>query len=285
MMALVRKIAIVLVFGFLANPVLAQDFYLPVNELSLLRLERAELHRAQGAHFGFKPTSSRNMDFSEVAGLGRDTTTYKNWISAKLFGEHLLQLDKKDFRVNADFIFDFGYGRETEAPGAELSSTFTNTRGFAVSGQIGDMVYFYTDFRENQARFPTYLSDFVDSTGVVPGNGRVKPFKEDGYDFNMASGYVGIRAADWLDLSFGHYKQFVGHGHRSLLMSDNSFNFPFASYEMNFFGGKLSYRYSLSILQNLDRLPPGDAPESLLFLVHTPKSGSTPAGRRTRIAV
>lgn len=258
-----HKQGLILFFLLLTSPLFAQNFYLPVNELSLLRMERAGLHTAPGVHFGFKPISTKGVDISAVEGLGVDSADYYYWITAKLFSEHLLELDKKGFAVNADFIFDFGYGREIEATGRETANTFINTRGFAVSGQIGDKVYFFTDFRENQARFPAYLDDFIDSTQVVPGIGRIKPFKEDGYDFNMASGYVGIRAADWLDISFGHYKQFIGHGHRSLLLSDNSFNYPYASYEINLFEGKLSYRYSLAILQNLERLPAGDAPESL----------------------
>ncbi len=258
-----HKPIIFLFYLLIGSPLFAQNFYLPVNELSLLRMERAGLHRESGVHFGFKPISTKGVNFSSVEGVGADSTDYYYWITAKLFGEHLLELDKKGLAVNADFIFDFGYGGEVEATDRERVNTFINTRGFAISGQIGDKVYFYTDFRENQARFPSYLTDFIDSTDVVPGNGRIKPFNEDGYDFNMASGFVGIRATDWLDVNFGHYKQFIGHGHRSLLLSDNSFNYPYASYEIKLFDGKLAYRNSLAILQNLERLPAGDAPESL----------------------
>src|SRR5690606_39471734 len=66
-----------------------------------------------------------------------------------------------------------------------------------------------------------YVNRFVDSLEVVPGSGRVKEFKGNAYDYSMASGYVGVKATEWLSFNFGHGKQFIGHGRRSLLLSDN----------------------------------------------------------------
>jgi hypothetical protein len=79
----------------------------------------------------------------------------------------------------------------------------------------------------------------------------------------MATGYVGITAAKWLNIQFGTKKDFIGHGYRSVILSDNPFNHLFAGYSMNFFEGKLQYNYQLALLDKLDRLPLGDAPESL----------------------
>jgi hypothetical protein len=258
-----RLSIICFVLGILPISAIAQNYFLPVNNTSLIRLERAGVHRQNGVHFGLKPTLSLAANVEDVAGLGRDTAKYYYRILDKVFSEHLIELRKPGFQLNADFIFDFGYGQEIEGFNDENQSLFQNTRGFAISAQIGDRVYLYTDFRENQARFPDYVDGFVDSLSVVPGNGRIKPFKEDGFDYNMANGYVGIDAADWLSLSFGHFKHFIGHGHRSLLLSDNAFNYPFASYKLSFFENKLQYTYNISILQSLDRLPQGDTPESL----------------------
>lgn len=255
-----------LVFSLIAvgglNTADAQNFYLPVNELSLMRMEREGLHRQGNVHFGLKPISNNNLDLTGIDGVGRDTTKYYYWYTEKLFSDHLIELRKKNFKLNADFIFDFGYGNEIQAPG-EPTDTYVNQRGFSISAQIGERVFLFTDFREIQTRVPAYLNRFADSLSVLPGSPQLKIFKETGYDYNMANGYIGVRAADWLELSMGHYEQFIGFGHRSLILSDNSFNYPFASYSLKPGKGKIQYKYTIGLLQNQERLPVGEAPESL----------------------
>ena len=250
----------IFVFGYLA--VNAQDYYLPVNNLSLLRMERGGFQRQKSVHFGLKPIMNEDINYAKVDGIDKDTAKYYYWYTEKLFSDHLVEFRKKDFKVNADFIFDFGYGSEFKSP-EKTTNTYINQRGFAISAQIGKRVFLYTDFREIQTRVPNYLKSFADSLDVLPGSPQYKVFKETGYDYNMANGYVGVRAANWLDLSLGHYEQFVGFGHRSLILSDNSFNYPFASYNIHPGKGKLQFRYTIGLLQNLDRLPIGQAPEAL----------------------
>lgn len=230
-----------------------------------MRIERYGIPIQKGVHYGFKPVLSHAVDVHGVDGIGPDTSQYYYWITSKLYSEHLIQLRKPDFQLDVDPLFDFAYGRQfTAAGGGDVHNLYSNTRGFSLSAKIGKHVYAHTDFRENQARFPNYINHFVDSLGVVPGSGRVKEFKGDAYDFSMAGAYVGIEAADWLSINFGHGKQFVGDGYRSLLLSDNAFNYPYASYILRF--GKESrwqYRYNIALMQNLDRLPAGDTPESI----------------------
>lgn len=229
-----------------------------------MRVERSNLPAGQGVHYGFKPVLMLGADADKVEGIGRDTTKYYYWITAKIFGEHLIQLNKPNIRLYIDPLFDFSYGQQFTSPEGAGHSLYTNTRGFTLSAKIGDRVYIHTDFRENQARLPDYISSFVDSLMVVPGSGRVKDFKSDAYDFNMANGYVGIEAAKWLSINFGHSKQFIGDGHRSLLLSDNAFNYPYASYILRFGAeNQFQYRYNIALMQNLDRLPAGDTPESI----------------------
>ncbi|MFT6998100.1 MAG: hypothetical protein ACJAQ4_001859 [Cryomorphaceae bacterium] len=244
----------------------SQVYTLPFDRLSQLRQGRTGLGAQASVHSGAKPILLSDADVSRVPGFGKDTAEYYYKITQKIFSAHLIEVDKPDFKIYADFLFDFGIGGETidqiSADG-EKNSLFQNTRGFVVQGEIGKKVYFYTDFKENQGRYAGYINRFVDSTQVFPGSGRIKPFGEGGYDYSMASGFVGIEAADWLNLSFGHFKQFIGHGYRSLLLSDNAHNYPFASYEIDALEGKLQHRYTLALLQNLERLPQGETPEAI----------------------
>ena len=263
---MVRIVLSVAAFMIQSLPSLAQVYILPFDRISQIRQDRAVIGTQDEVHKGAKPILRSDVDVSAIPGLGADTAKYYSIYSEKLFSEHLIELDKTDFKLFADIVFDFSYGSETID---EISSTqantdlFQNTRGFQLQGQIGESVYFFTDFRENQGRYPAYLTDYIDSTGVMPGSGRVKPFRSGGFDYSMAGGFVGIRAADWLDLSFGHSKHFIGHGYRSILLSDNAHNYPFASYDIDLFEGKVQHRYTVALLQDLVRLPQGETPESI----------------------
>jgi hypothetical protein len=155
----------------------AQKFFLPADNLSILRHERAGVPTQPGVHFGIKPVSILNVDLTDVDGLGRDTTGYYYWVTAKLFKEHLIELDEPNFKVEIDPLFNFSFGQELETHDDERQNNYTNTRGFQLNAQIGKRVYLHTSFLENQARFPDYIDRFVDSLQVVPGSGRVKDFK------------------------------------------------------------------------------------------------------------
>ena len=83
---------------------------------------------------------------------------------------HFAGLEKQDFSLYIDPLLDFSVGRDL-SPSWDL---FTNTRGGIIKGRIGQEFSFETTFRENQARLPFYLQDFVGNTRVVPGQGRIR---------------------------------------------------------------------------------------------------------------
>ena len=55
----------------------------------------------------------------------------------------------------------------------------------------------------------------------------------------MSSGYVTYRANKMFAVQVGHGKHFIGDGYRSLLLSDNTFNYPFLRIQTTF--GKVQY--------------------------------------------
>ena len=144
------------------------------------------------------------------------------------------------FRLNIDPLFNFQLGIDrADTTGEKL---YTNTRGFMVRGGIGNKFAFETSFYENQSTFPRYLDSYIATTtklfpqpantnenyAVIPGQGRSKPFKKNGYDYAMASGYVSYSPNKYFNFQIGNGKNFIGDGYRSLLLSDNAFNYPYA---------------------------------------------------------
>ncbi|MFI5163804.1 MAG: hypothetical protein ACHQHP_00995 [Bacteroidia bacterium] len=118
-----------------------------------------------------------------------------------------------------------------------------------IRGDIGKNFSFESSFYENQATFPGYINNFNNTFLVVPGQGRWKPFKTSGYDFAMASGYVSYSPSKHFNFQIGHGKHFIGDGYRSLLLSDNAFNYPFLRITSSF--GKFQYTNLYTVFMNL----------------------------------
>lgn len=137
---------------------------------------------------------------------------------------HVLSLERENLRLYIDPLVEFSVGGDLAADGEEL---YTNTRGLLVRGQIGRTVSFETSFRENQAKLPGYLTDFVREFRVVPGQGRTRRFKERGVDYANAMGSISWSPTAIFNLQFGHGQHFIGEGYRSLLLSDNAYPAPF----------------------------------------------------------
>lgn len=261
------RVLILAVACQLGSDLIAQDFALPLDDFSRMQLLRTDQHRQQSVHSGILPALTGTIDgFDHSKTLERDTLRSRSWLHRKLFHEHFVVVDQPGLQFVLDPIFNFTVGGEQSREGfsdVDANPLYINSRGFALSAKVGDAVYIYSDFTENQARFPAYLTRFVNDYSVVPGNGRIKPFGEGGFDYNMASGFIGVNATDWLILQAGHSKQFVGHGRRSILLSDNVFNQPFAAYNISLWEGRVQFRNNIALLQSLERLPLGATPESL----------------------
>jgi hypothetical protein len=152
----------------------------------------------------------------------------------------LFFVNTKDFDLHISPVFHFGYGIEKGE-----DNIFTNSRGLVIRGMISKKVGFYTYLVENQMRFPSYVRDWMnDDRFVVPGEGFWKDFKDNGVDFFTARGYISFDAAKFINFQFGHDKQFIGNGYRSLILSDFSNNHLFLKINTNVW--RLNYSFMVS---------------------------------------
>ncbi|MCG8578523.1 MAG: hypothetical protein MI866_01310, partial [Bacteroidales bacterium] len=152
----------------------------------------------------------------------------------RIFHDDLLKLDKDDINIVVNPIFAFEAGRENN----EGLTTWKNTRGLFIKGNIGKHVYFYTDFMENQAVVPNYINQFARETSMMPGEGQRKDFGTGGHDYAQATGYIGFNFVKYFNLQVGNGKHFIGDGHRSLLLSDGAFSYPYVKLTADFWNIK-----------------------------------------------
>ncbi len=155
---------------------------------------------------------------------------FKRWAYQKLFNEHLIRYQSEDVMFTIDPLFIFQYGKEKGVS----ESNWVNTRGFLIQGSIGKNFAFSTRFYENQAVFPTYIDNYIQKNSVVPGQGFIKTFGDNGFDFSRAEAYISWSASKHFNLQFGHGKHFIGDGYRSLLLSDNAFSYPYLKINSRF---------------------------------------------------
>src|SRR5690606_38506927 len=74
---------------------------------------------------------------------------------------------------------------------------------------------------------------------IIPGRGIAKRFKTDSYDYPVAEAYLSYSPAKFLNVQFGHGKNFIGDGYRSLLLSDVASPHPFLKLNTTFW--KIKY--------------------------------------------
>ena len=182
-------------------------------------------------HTSFKPILNSSLSFASDSVIGSNyQSTYKNWYLRKTFSEHFIVLEGDDYKVIASPIINLSKGKEL----IDSKNTFTNSRGYLIEGDLGKKISFSTSFVENQAIFPNYLDESIRKNNVVPGQGYARDFKETGFDYAMSSGYVTYRPNNMFAVQFGHGKNFIGDGYRSLLLSDNTFNYPYLKIQTTF---------------------------------------------------
>lgn len=209
------------VFSFL---LLAQN--VPLNQ-TYENYFGQELHSLENDfHTSMKPYNTRDVGHvidSAFLDLSKERS---GWIGRKLFDEHLINVQKEEFGLIVNPLANVILGNDNN----EENLIYVNTRGLQFMGHIGEKFSFYSDFYENQARFPQYLSDYSFENDIIPGEGMFKVFRfsdTDTRDFAFVTGVLNYRPNKFFDFQFGQGKNFFGDGYRSLLLSDNAFTYPF----------------------------------------------------------
>ena len=192
----------------------------------------------------------RNMNYDDVSkyydfqaqndALKKEANT---WTGRKLWNEHLVQLEGNDYWFTIDPIFDLEVGKDTEA---DFKTTYNNTRGVLIQGGLGKHFNFYTTVFESQGRFAKYVNNYAESLkafgpdpAIVPGRGIAKRFKTDSYDYPVAEAYISYAPTKSINIQFGHGKNFIGDGYRSLFLSDVASPHPFLKLNTTFW--KIKY--------------------------------------------
>lgn len=125
----------------------------------------------------------------------------------------------------------------------EVGKTQTKTmyhlnRGIRLDVNLNNRVFISSSFYENLSNFPDYIKQYIDSLTVVPGMGKAR-FVGNNNEYALPLGFIGFKASKNFYLELGNDKNFIGSGHRSLLLSDAAYSYPYLKMQANF--GKFSF--------------------------------------------
>ncbi|MFB9292092.1 hypothetical protein [Persicitalea jodogahamensis] len=141
-------------------------------------------------------------------------------VRKRTFFEHpsdLYSLQTEDVDLHVNFASDNYYGAETNT----AKNMWFTARGVEIRGIINQKLGFYTFVADNQGIFPRYVRNYVGQYNT-PGEGLTKATGRFGLDFLSARGYITFRPLKNIAVQFGHDRNFIGSGYRSMLLSDIS---------------------------------------------------------------
>lgn len=171
--------------------------------------------------------------------------------------------NNKDIDFHISPIFNFAVTKDTQTQ--ELN--YTNTRGVEMRGTINRKLSFYSMFTENQMLYPEYVRAYARQYKANPYEGFTKVPDADSSkylaDFFSARGYITFQALKSVQIQFGHDKNFIGSGIRSMVLSD--FSAPYLHLKIithigrfqytNLFAQMLNRQVPLAV-DNSEQIPP-----------------------------
>lgn len=128
----------------------------------------------------------------------------------------------QDFDIHINPILQLAVGNDN----LSANPVYTNTRGVEIRGNFSKKLGFYTMFTENQIAYPAYVKDYARYYDGFPYEGFTKIVNDDSTklvaDFFSARGYITFKVLKNITMQFGHDKNFIGSGIRSMILSDFS---------------------------------------------------------------
>ena len=237
-----------LMSGFMAK---AQELLIPLNDDYEMEVQTAAYSSDYLFHTSMRGWSESQfngiIDLDSINDLYRIKINkqgkYAKYFLNSLLNDDFVRLKNKDYYVAINPYVDFQVGSDGHR------TTWVNTRGIEIKGTIEKNFAYYMNVRENQAVFPMYIEDYCQTYKVIPGQGWAKRFKKDGRDYMNTTAYVSYRPAKWFDATLGYGKNFIGDGYRSMMLSDNAFNYPYLKLKAEFW----RIQYTCMYAQMTDR--------------------------------
>lgn len=240
----------------LQMPSFAQSQFVPLNDDYYHLIDRFEIRRgrlSEDFHIGVRPfqrkavvslldsiEADRTMPLNDIDYFNLQYLRQDNWewstdktpMSQKRFMKRFYQrpsdfysIQNKDLDLHLSPVTHLILGGENSSK----DYLWLTARGVEMRGVIGKKLGFYTYVTDTQGMFGKYVRDYTLNVReiylgyplyVLPGESFVKSIRTYGVDFISARGYITFNPIKQINLQFGHDKNVMGSGYRSMLLSD-----------------------------------------------------------------
>lgn len=137
---------------------------------------------------------------------------------------NFFEVNTKDFFLAVNPVISAQYMREQVTVGGTSTNQnlLASSRGIELRGRIANKVGFYTYITDNQEQPNSYVANWIVKNQAVPG----ADYFQNGtgsktYDYMQARGYVDFAVVkNYVNITAGYDKNFIGDGVRSLFLSD-----------------------------------------------------------------
>lgn len=153
-------------------------------------------------------------------------------------------------RLRVEPLIELGAGAENfGGPGLNLEGTMENVRGVQIAGQWTQAFHFQSSLAlHNYPGLPDFIEDQIRDAGpveVMPGLGFTRKLANNAqWDLYTAQALIRWEPKPWLNIQAGQGKNFIGHGYRSMLLSDCSPSYPHLRLQAQW--GPWQYQYYVS---------------------------------------
>jgi len=215
----------------------AQSVYQPYSYQFYQKFSADEYSTSTRIHTTIKPwfadDSLLKHTYDSLMNVGKDN---KGILGKRFFNEHLVDVQHPGYTVYGDILPDLQAGYNFAGDG---KSTWLTTLGYQVGGTIGPKFYFYGSGYNNWAQLPSYITNYANATGVVPGQTRVTNRGGSTTDWSYYTFLLSYTPVKYVNFTAGQDKTFIGDGYRSMLLSDNASPYPF--FKITFNMGDVKY--------------------------------------------
>lgn len=240
-----------------SQPSFSQGGYLPFDRTYYHKIERYEILQGNTNPFfntGFKPfrrdivaqfldslaqnpkVIQSKADQFNLAYLSQDSWEFSSRkipSSKKSFLKSLYRqpgdfahFESEEFGIHLSPVIYLSGGTESGNP----RNPARLARGLALRGSVDKKVGFYTYLTTSEVFFPSWVKDYAEYTGAVPGEGFWKEYQSDGYNYFSALGHVSFQITKHIEIQAGHDRNFAGEGYRSFQISDFSNPYMFVKF-------------------------------------------------------
>lgn len=161
-------------------------------------------------HTAMKPMLYTDVNFLDSLETDKFKLHYSNFSS------------EKSLKVFASPLFGTSYSKDF----AIDSSYFSMGIGAQVSLNFKEKWLASFDYYSENTSLPRYIGDFSRANEMVPSLGKASPTGL-GYSYSRFSGFVTFLPNKFFEFKAGVGKNFIGDGYRSLLLSDNAYQYPY----------------------------------------------------------